>query len=56
MPEFEIQDFAVPAPAQRYLRATVAADLIRKMVFIGGRARWARRRSRDRCCRGKIAN
>ncbi len=36
MSQPDVPDFAVAAPAQRYLRATVAADLTRKMVFIGG--------------------
>ena len=36
MSEIDVPDFAVAAPARRYLRATVAADLSRKMVFIGG--------------------
>ncbi len=36
MSQPDVPDFTVAAPAQRYLRATVAADLTRKMVFIGG--------------------
>ena len=34
--ESEASDFAVTPPTQRYLRPTVASDLARKMVFIGG--------------------
>ncbi len=36
MSQPDVPDFTVATPAQRYLRATVAADLTRKMVFIGG--------------------
>lgn len=36
MAEFDAKDTANVAATQRYLRPTVAADLARKMVFIGG--------------------
>ena len=36
MPDADNSDFAIAAPAWRYLHATVAADLANKMVFIGG--------------------
>ena len=36
MPVADVPSFAVAAPVERYLRATVAADLAHKMVFIGG--------------------
>ena len=36
MPVADDPSFAIAAPVGRYLRATVAADLAHKMVFIGG--------------------